>query len=169
MDIPVPEPDFNDPKELWAFFGLAFYSAQVLEGGLINLLVAVRHNGGHISFREIESLFSKWDRKTFGQVFEEIKKHISLSNDLEIELKKSLNIRNNLAHHFFVQHNVDLLSKTGRRKMILELVDTIEFLKKTDSKLDEVWQKEWERLGITKEMREIAIQEMYREAEGPNH
>ena len=38
----VPEPDGDDTKEVYAFFGLAAYSGQVLERGLLNLATIMR-------------------------------------------------------------------------------------------------------------------------------
>lgn len=43
--LEVPVPDYDDPKEVYAFFGLTFYWAQVLEQGLVNLAVALQAKG----------------------------------------------------------------------------------------------------------------------------
>lgn len=32
----IPEPVYDDPKELYAYSGLAFYNAQVLNQGVVN-------------------------------------------------------------------------------------------------------------------------------------
>jgi hypothetical protein len=42
-DVPVPED--SDPKEVYAFFGLCAFHAQVLEQGLINLVVGLKTRG----------------------------------------------------------------------------------------------------------------------------
>ncbi len=41
----MPEPNLDDPKEVYAHFGLAVYRAQVMEEGLINLAVALSADG----------------------------------------------------------------------------------------------------------------------------
>ena len=166
MDSPTPEPDFDDPKELWAFFGLAFYAAQVLEQGLLNLFVAVCHAGGTVSLEEVDRLFAHGDKKTFGQVFGEVRKHSDLPSCLERRLEEAVSMRNDLAHKFFSRHDIDLLSESGRHKMIRELRSAIEFLKQTDTELDRAWHHEWSRLGVTEQMRDRIYQEMQREADG---
>ena len=41
----VPEPEYDDPKEVYAFFGLAAYWIQLLEQGILNLWVGLRISG----------------------------------------------------------------------------------------------------------------------------
>jgi hypothetical protein len=41
----IPEPNYDDPNELYTFFGVTFYYAQCLEQGIVNLAVALRASG----------------------------------------------------------------------------------------------------------------------------
>jgi hypothetical protein len=50
----APEPENYSEKEVYAFFGLAAYSAQVLEKGLVNMVVAFKTFGAKISRDEFD-------------------------------------------------------------------------------------------------------------------
>ena len=53
-----PAPNYDDPKELYAFFGLAFYKANVLEHGVMNLAVALLAQGNlGITVAEVAARF----------------------------------------------------------------------------------------------------------------
>ncbi len=41
VGVNIPEPNYDDPKELYAFFGLAYYNAALLEHDVLNLAVAM--------------------------------------------------------------------------------------------------------------------------------
>ena len=99
----APSPDYNDPKEVYAFFGLTYYQAAVLERGVVNLAVAMlaKQTPG-VTVSDIETLFDSFDMKTFGQILHVAKKHFDLEDPLLEKLKISLKKRNYLAHDFYV-------------------------------------------------------------------
>jgi hypothetical protein len=67
--IASPQPEYDDPKELYAFFGLAFYKANVLEHGVMNLAVALMAEGNlGITVDDVNRLYESFETKTFGQV-----------------------------------------------------------------------------------------------------
>ena len=153
MIADVPEPDYDDPKELWAFFGLAFYAAQVLEQGIVNLAVAARAAGNQeITPELIRDFYKHADQCTFGQILRIIRKTVSLQTEIDADLRVALETRNCLAHRFFLAHDRDLLSEDGRHNMIDELREHITFFKRFDSKFDSIWQAAWDDLGVTNEM-----------------
>ena len=148
----IPTPDYDDPKEVFAFFGLAFYQAAVLEHGVLNLTVAVLGKKlSALSFADVANLYSNFDKHTFGQVLNALKSKMGVPADLEASLEKALKHRNHLAHRFFVNHDIDFMSDTGRRKMIDELILILQHLQVVESTMDEVCLEAWEKLGITKE------------------
>ncbi len=103
-DSSIPEPDYDDPKELYAFFGLEFYSAQVLEQGVVNLAVALQaKNIGDLTRRDIEEIYENHSQHTFGRVLNYAKKLINLSSAQIKEIEEGLELRNYLAHRFFVK------------------------------------------------------------------
>jgi ribosomal protein S15P/S13E len=149
----IPEPNYDDPKEVYAFFGLTFYCAQLLEQGFINFVVAL-HAKRIVEFRTvtIEALFEKFDKRTFGNVLREIRKYIDIPTSLAANWEKAWEKRNYLAHHFWRTHDIDLLSKSGQQKMIDELRELLIFLKGVDKELDKEWIMAWEKLGISREL-----------------
>jgi len=157
----IPEPDYDDPKELYAFFGLAFYKAQVLEQGVVNLAVALNAQGKErVTTGDVLDLYEKYERKTFGNVLRAAQQLISFPPSLEDDLEKALNYRNHLAHAFFVEHSEDALHEDGRRRMIDELRTILEFINRVDEEFDAVWMSAWHALGITEEWFERKFKEI---------
>lgn len=67
----VPDPEDYSEKEVYAFFGLAAYSAQVLENGLVNMVVAFKTFGARITRDQFDEIFSEHDSKTLGKLLQE--------------------------------------------------------------------------------------------------
>ncbi|GEC96144.1 hypothetical protein ZRA01_22170 [Zoogloea ramigera] len=147
-----PTPDYDDPKEIYAFFGLAFYKANVLEHGVLNLAVALLIQGNlGISAADVIQLYESFDEKTFGQVVKVTKRWHSFPDAFVADLNLALKYRNHLAHHFFREHDINHMSPAGRKKMIDELIDIWIHLAKVDQVMDEYWLSAWESHGVTKE------------------
>lgn len=147
-----PAPDYDDPKELYAFFGLAFYKANVLEHGVLNLAVALLAQGNlGITVGEIDRLYESFDDKTFGHIIKVAKQRYAFPDAFVTDLELALKYRNRLAHHFFREHDIDHMSSVGRKKMIDELVEIWTHLAKVDQVMDGYWMAAWESHGITKE------------------
>ena len=148
----LPRPNYDDPKEVYAFFGLAYYQAAVLEHGVLNLAVAMlakRVPG--ITAGDVEGLYQSFDKSTFGQVINVAKAKFDIPSGLESDLALALEKRNYLAHRFFVVHDIDFMTPTGRRAMIDELIEILEHLQSVDTRMDDIWMSAWESFGITKE------------------
>jgi hypothetical protein len=156
----IPTPDYEDAKELWAFFGLTFYNAQVMEQGLVNLAVGLyAARDPRITLDTVQGLFSTMDSKTFGSVLRAAREVVSIPSGLDADLSQALDVRNRLAHRFFVEHDADLLSDASRRRMIDELRGYLLFFKRVDPELDKLWHAAWAKLGVT----ETIIQEAFRQ------
>jgi len=148
----IPEPDYDDPKELYAFFGLASYNVQLLEQGITNLLVGLRITRRETpTWDEVSKLYDTADRKTLGQMLSSVRQLSPFDPKLENRIDEALKKRNYLMHCFFVEHAEDLLSEPGKRKMIDELRKTIVSLKRVDSEVDDLWLSIWRKYGFTKE------------------
>jgi hypothetical protein len=156
----IPAPDYDDPKEIYAFFGLTYYTAAVLEHGILNLAVALlAKNAPGVTVGDVDRLYESLDKQTLGQVINAAKAKFVFPKDLEADLADALTQRNYLAHRFFVVHDIDLLVPSGRRKMIDELIEILKHLKSVDARMDELWMRAWESFGITKEWIEQKMQE----------
>jgi len=156
----IPNPDYDDPKEIYAFFGLTYYKAAVLEHGVLNLAVALlATETPGITVGQVDKLYESYDKKTFGQVIRAARQRFNFPADLESDLKMALEQRNYLAHRFFVDHDIDLQLPEGRRQMIDELIDILRHLQSVDIRMDDLWMSAWEPLGVTKEWIEEKMQE----------
>ena len=159
----IPEPDYNDPKEVYAFFGLAAYCAQLLEQGILNLLVGLRILGKKTpTWADVRRLYDEADRNTLGQLLGTVRELTPFDPQLEAELGTALKKRNYLIHHFFVEHSKNLLSETGKRKMIDELRGIIALFKKVDPQVDNLWLSIWRKYGFTEERIEREVESVKR-------
>ncbi|WP_241051713.1 hypothetical protein [Achromobacter xylosoxidans] len=167
-EITRPEPNYEDPKEVYAFFGLAFYKANVLEHGVLNLAVALLAQGNlGVTIDDVNRLYESFETKTFGHILHVAKERYSFSQEFSRELDQALAHRNYLAHGFFKKHDINHMSKSGRKVMIDELIDMWMHLATVDEIMDEYWMSAWKEHGITKEWIEKQMQE-YVKAERPN-
>lgn len=156
----IPEPNYDDPKEIYAFFGLAYYQAAVLEHGVLNLAVAMlAKNIPGITVDDVDRLYESFDKSTFGHLINAAKTKFAVPSDLEADLALALGQRNYLAHRFFVVHDIDFMVPSGRRQMIDELIDILTHLRSVDARMDALWMTAWASFGITKEWIEQQMQE----------
>ena len=71
----IPDPDYDDPKELYAFYGLSAYSAQLLEQGIINLLVGLKILGIQTpTHGDVTNLFDESNTKTMGNLLTAVRR-----------------------------------------------------------------------------------------------
>lgn len=159
-EITRPDPNYEDPKEVYAFFGLAFYKANVLEHGVLNLAVALLAQGNlGVAVDDVSRLYESFDKKTFGHILRVAKDRYNFSPEFSRELDKALAHRNYLAHGFFKNNDINHISKSGRKEMIDELIDIWMHLSKVDKIMDDYWMSAWEEQGITKEWIEKQMQD----------
>src|SRR5437870_5100015 len=102
MPPPTPESEGSEAKEVFAFFGLAAYHAQVLEQELI-LFALILHLSGRtgITQAKVEALFESLSVRTFGQLLREARTLTPIPVDLDDRLTEALRRRNDLTHDFF--------------------------------------------------------------------
>jgi hypothetical protein len=101
-DDDIPMPDNYDVKEVFAFFGLAAYHAQVMEKAL--MILAVGLNIAHIpkvTNELVDELYATHERKTFGQLFKIARETGVLDETMADRLRNALERRNYLTHQFF--------------------------------------------------------------------
>lgn len=150
MDDDIPSPDYGDPKELYAFFGLTFYRAQVLEQGIVNLAVALQAKGiGKITVGDTIALYEGLEGRTFGNVLKAARTLTAIPSSLDTDLEQARVYRNRLAHAFFVANSENLLTAQGRATMIDELHSMLKFLIRVDKEFDKVWLAAWSAIGVS--------------------
>lgn len=159
----IPEPSDYGPKEVFAFFGLASYCAQVLEKGLTLMLVSFRHKGLRITRSEFDVLYAKHNKKTLGQLILRARKSISIPNDVDSLLDEALLKRNWLIHHYFADRSVQFDTEIGRRQMLSELQALIRIFREADRAIEPIYTPILEEFGINEERVEELVEEMVKE------
>jgi hypothetical protein len=145
----IPEPDDFEAKEVFAFFGLASYHAQVCEKGLVNMAVILQARGTHLTPEVWDGLFGQFDSRTFGQLLREIGKIFPLTAADEELLSTALKKRNWIAHQFFADYSVDFTFESGRRKMIEELRSATALFMQADICASRLYEAEQHALGLS--------------------
>ena len=160
----VPPADSSETKEVFAFFGLCAYHAQVLEQGLLNLVVPLRLRGlTGLCPEDIEQTYVDNERRTLGQLIRDARQRVEIPERVAEALTEALRKRNYVAHSFFAQHSIDFMSEPGRREMIEELREITLQLQQADQ--EPITNSLWERLGMTRELFAETYAGMLAEAE----
>lgn len=165
MEVPPANGDGEDPEVL-TLAGMALYHAQVLEVALTNLAVALyASKQGSFLKSEIVAKFDRFEKKTLGQLLEEVRKHTSLDNETEAWLIGLLDTRNNIAHRFFRTHDSAMLEPRGRKLMADELREMIDELRRGHLAVEEIYRPLWAAFGVTEERMLSELAEMKRESD----
>ena len=148
-------------REVFARFGLALYFSQCLEQQ-IGMMLSTMYNRNFMqaSPEERDSLLDEVLSKTLGQMERVLKSKNILSSTLEPRLREAVKLRNWLAHRYFYERAREHLTPDGREKMIEELQETADFLRKLDEDFTSI-QKEWRRsIGISDEHIQLEMQKL---------
>lgn len=138
MDIqPLDEGD--QIREMYARYGLAMYSAQVMEAGIRQALVMAKLSSNDSATRiDYDNLMSNASTNVLGRLIAALKPFLEGDESLVSDLALALRIRNQLAHHFFWDHSVDAISTPGRNRMIAESIAFIELFDDVTTRLENV-------------------------------
>ncbi|MEU7851341.1 hypothetical protein AB0B69_28455 [Micromonospora parva] len=126
-----------DEKTTFAYFGLAFYRAAVLEHEIVNVLattqlVAARHDAERL-------LSDPWDDKfkaTMGSLIKQLGPKLQTDPELAADLTRALKLRNHLAHAFWRERAEDFSTEEGRERMITFLIDARILFQDVDERLN---------------------------------
>ncbi|MEJ2790131.1 MULTISPECIES: hypothetical protein [unclassified Pseudoxanthomonas] len=164
MPAAIPTPDHDDPKELYAFAGLALYAANLLETSLINLAAGLRLAKEPAIIREVfADTFQGLEAKTLGRLLKAARLLIPVAPDLDKLLDDALARRNYLAHAFFREHAAELMHGGGKRHMLSMLIDMIDLFQRADEQVTPLYEQVWLTLGVTPEFVERETAAMVRE------
>lgn len=149
---PIPEIEATDPKEVYAFFGLASFNAQCAEKALVNFVMGYKLlDESALTQDEWLALYENLNSKTFGQLLGQVKKHIDISQELIDSLQAILKSRNWLAHDFFYDHAVEFSDSNGRHSMLCKLQDLIKQFQLADRAVESLSLVVWAKFGVTEE------------------
>lgn len=146
-------------KEVFAYFGLAMFTAQVLEHAIVNALVisdlipnrrdkAASQESWNL---EVDQFMDGHFENTMARLIKAFRKVAAVSKKLEQNLSQSLQLRNFLVHRYFRERDAVWLTEKGRDSMIAELQEASELFKKTDDLIEEIATPLRYRYGIADE------------------
>lgn len=145
-------------REVYAYFGLALYTAQCLEHGIVNALLYLdlipsqKSVPGEESWAvAVDNFTSQKFEQTLGKIIYDLKKVTDVPPELNNRLFEALKQRNWLAHRYFRERAEDFLSSEGRTKMIKELDDLVNIFKVTDDLLSLTLEPVLKKYNITQE------------------
>lgn len=162
----IPTPDFDDPKEIYAFFGLAAYAANLLESSLINWTTALRLGSLNGATRQdFDSTFDHFEAKTLGQLMAATRSLTSVPTKIDVVLRNALTDRNRLIHRFFREHAANVTHPAGQRVVIGELSSMIELFQHADTLVTPIYLSLWQHFGIDEAMIQRELEETLRETQ----
>jgi hypothetical protein len=151
-------------REIYALAGLALYSAQCLEHGIVNVLGVValirklrknRETDWADSAEYEKYIDNIWDdafRKTLGSLISSLRTSpLTRLPKIEVDLNRSLDARNQLVHRYFRERAESFCTSAGRRQMAEELTVMRELFTRTDHMLEELTRPVQEALGMTQD------------------
>lgn len=157
----------EEVREVYARFGLAIYSAQCLEHGLVNAflylhLIPSKMPRSHSKEWEddVDSFASKHFEHTLGRMIKDLEGFTNVSPNLSKKLSEALKIRNWLAHDYFRERAREFLSHEGRTIMINELDDATNTMNEADAELSVTLDPILKKYGITEELIAKTSEEM---------
>lgn len=117
----VPEPDYNNPWELYTFFGWAAAEAQALEKSLVILLCVLKTKAGSIvSPEEFQLIWQGTNSDPMGSLLRELKKYKPYDRKFEDLLYETKRKRDYLMHRFYFDAP-DILNRANIPAAIEEL------------------------------------------------
>jgi|HubBroStandDraft_1064217.scaffolds.fasta_scaffold43834_4 hypothetical protein len=164
IDLKIPrihEPEYDDPKEVYAFFGLAAFYAQCFEQSMILLLLAVNlRRPKALQSKGRDELLKWFDKKSLGALITELKKVANVEVTLQKRLEDLLEKRNFLMHHFFPKNSMKTATDQGRRDVLDELRSLAQTFQDGDHLLVSIYEPLWEKMGMTQEMIEHGLRQI---------
>lgn len=157
------ELDENDQcREVYAWAGLALYHAQVVEHGIINVILLARVS--EPAFRNLyptaDDFYDAHFRQMLGRLISGLRGSLDTS-DIDQLLADARERRNFVVHGFFRERIDLLLTEAGRQLMVNELADAVRAFRDLDARLEELTRTFGAKYGIT----EATIREELRKFE----
>ncbi len=143
--LEIPKLDHEDPKDIYAFFGLIYYYMNVFEVDLHSFYTLlyikkyIHTKPDKIMIMKLEKNLNEklnsFEKQTLGQIIKQIK---NIVNDLvfsEFEkiflLQEEVNKKRcYLAHEFFFKYDYALCTSNGRKIMLNDLTEIFIFIDK---------------------------------------
>ncbi|MFZ0478450.1 MAG: hypothetical protein WAL71_04820 [Terriglobales bacterium] len=153
----MSDPEEEQIREVYVWFGLASYNAQCLERALAMFLAGLGTSDRFTAWDYDDRLAGNFE-STFGALVTTFSK---LAGPAEVqllgELEKAVEERNELIHRYFWNRAVQLVSTEGRSRMIGELQALAKRFDGLDSEISGLTHNLMERKGVSKEVVEAYL------------
>lgn len=147
-------------REVFAQYGLAVYTAGVLEKGLVNVAALARTDAIDGATRDdFDTVFEKLTSGTMGSVLRRLEPFLEDDVELLDDLRATVRRRNHLARSFFWEHSVRFTTTEGREEMLSELHQLTHLFEQMDKRLAPVVDSMLLARGIDTEQKERLIAE----------
>lgn len=162
------DPESEQIREVYAYYGLAMYWAQCLEQSIFQHLLLFDHFPKAVAeYTTPENWAADFDRyeerelgQTMGKLIRRLQEVGRPTDGIEGTLAEALKSRNWLAHGYFADRALEFTTQDGREKMLEELEAAKENFQKCATELDAVSLPAACSLGFTDEMLEKVESEM---------
>lgn len=147
-------------REVFVRYGLAMYTAGVLEKGLVNVATLARTDSVENATRsDFDTMFEDLNRGTMGSVLRKLEPFLEDDVELLDDLRTTVRCRNHLAHSFFWEHSVRFTTTEGREEMLSELHQLTHLFEQMDARLAPVVDRVLLARGIDSGQKERLIAE----------
>ncbi len=155
--------DYDDEqtRDVYAYYGLAMYLAQILEHGIVNALVILRlTEKDKYTRQDIDEFMEGRFQKPLGALLKHLRSEVTLPPDLESTLTEALNRRNYLAHQYFREKAESFVIRSGRAQMLHELQVDQQLFEKADEQLEKALAPFRAKHGVTDSVYEAEYKRM---------
>jgi hypothetical protein len=154
-------PNGDEFRELFARFGRAYYFADVLHRGVLNLCALCRvSDRGPVTRLRVEEHLRDAFKLTLGQAMTLVRSHFASS--VAEQLEEAVERRNFLAHHFWYERAHLMVSADGVEEMTSELDTLADLFERLDAEVETVFAPLLARLNVTPEMLASSLDEVMR-------
>jgi|GEM_PF-430597 len=139
---------------VYAYFGLAIYTAQCIEQAFTNMIwlhrIFKENANSQVEMNKIVEEVEN-SRMTMGGLLNEVKVAYTMDDKIKDSLKSILETRNYLAHQYFKVEIQKFHTEIGRKEMLVYLAKFSDDAREVDNSLGTYYEKYHQRLGITEE------------------
>lgn len=163
-------------KEVFAYFGRAYYMSSVFETGLqlavlhLDFLTEVSRRLQTTGLKnfdrpqyeaEFNAFMAQQEALTLGKLIKRFRALAFPPDSFQLRIDVVKGKRDLLAHHYFRERSVEFAQRRGRDKMIEELDEATNLFKSVDRELTQFMEPVRARLGIRKDVLEAYEKEFF--------
>jgi hypothetical protein len=146
-------------KEVYAFFGRAYFLSECVHRGLCNLYALLSFRSkSDITGPRLEEKLKQAFSLTLGQIAEKARPF--LPETIQIELDKAIERRNYLAHHFWFERCHLMPSPEGLEELRSELIELANLFRKLDQDIENFLEPKFRVYGIDDTLIQLCLDDV---------